>query len=193
MGECTFFTWKFFCLDVPDKFNYHWYSADREELVLSGRQKEWGRFMAWGRISVHDRNPLVVIEGWQASSHYLKIINNVSISSKHDNIAIKWNCQQNIASIYVSKDAFDWFRGKNFALLKVTSLLPGFNSIENLSHWLATKDHKIKRQYDTVQAFHEPSEANLYNTPDSLILVFIQSIAKCTMQVLECVGSEDSY
>lgn len=123
---------KRFCLDGPDGFNYYWHCTEKEHVVLSGRQKGGGGVVVWGGISVHGQTPLMFMVGRQATSDYLKIMEEVIIPFGQDNMPIRWIYQQDNAPIHVSKDALDWVSEQRFDLMKWPARSPDLNPIENL-------------------------------------------------------------
>ncbi|KAE9032945.1 hypothetical protein PR002_g8928 [Phytophthora rubi] len=94
---------KNFNLDGPDGLRHCWRDIRRPTRQTVRRQNGGGSVMIWGSFSAAGKSKLAVLQGRQASEHYVYTVSEYMLPFAHLHHALDYIYQQDNASIHRSK------------------------------------------------------------------------------------------
>lgn len=89
------------------------------------------------------------------SKKYTELLQDVVITFMENNVETELIFQQINSTIHVSKEAKEWFQGKEINLLDWPACSPDCNLIENLWSILASRVYPNSMQFKTVSELKE--------------------------------------
>ncbi|KAG3108305.1 hypothetical protein PI124_g12577 [Phytophthora idaei] len=141
---------KKFNLDGPDGLRHYWQDVRHPARQTERRQNGGGSVMVWGSFSAAGRSKLAVLEGRQASEHYIRTVSEYMLPFAHLHYGLDYIYQQDNASIHRSHLTKDFFEEEDITMLNWPARSPDLNPIENVWSMMARYVYANGRQYDNV-------------------------------------------
>ncbi|KAG2962079.1 hypothetical protein PC120_g27732 [Phytophthora cactorum] len=123
---------KKFNLDSPDGLRHYWRDVRRPARQTVRRKNGSGSEMVWGSFSSAGKSKLAVLEGRQASEHYIYTVSEYMLPFVHLHHGVDDIYQQDNASIHRSKLTMEFFEEERIKLLDWSARSPDLNPIENV-------------------------------------------------------------
>ncbi|KAG6946824.1 hypothetical protein JG687_00016495 [Phytophthora cactorum] len=141
---------KKFNLDSPDGLRHYWRDVRRPARQTVRRKNGSGSEMVWGSFSSAGKSKLAVLEGRQASEHYIYTVSEYMLPFVHLHHGVDDIYQQDNASIHRSKLTMEFFEEERIKLLDWSARSPDLNPIENVWAMMTRIVYHNGKQYDSV-------------------------------------------
>ncbi|KAE8887964.1 hypothetical protein PF003_g27989 [Phytophthora fragariae] len=182
-----------FNLDGPDGYKHYWRDLHRPPRRYLSRQNGGGSLMVWGAIGYEGKSELVVLEGRQASHHYIWTVSEHMLPFAHRNYGTDFVFMQDNASIHASYETTDFFKELGVTLMAWPARSPDLNPIENVWALLADKVYSHGKQYHSVPEL----TAAVMKAWDSVsmkeITTLLDSMGKRCFEVAKKLGDKTHY
>ena len=147
--------------------------------------------MVWGAFCQRGTSPLMILEGHQNSTAYMKTLEEGLLPFAAQKYGNNWIFQQDRASIHTSGATMEWMEQHNMEVLDWPSRSPDLNPIENLWGSLVRRVYAGGRQFQSVHQLkvflHEWSRF-----PTEELINLVGSMPKRCQALLEGTGTRPS-
>lgn len=184
---------KKFNLDGPDGFKHYWYDLRTDPKLFSTRQNGGGSVMIWGGFSARWKTQLVILNGLQDSSKYLKTLQNTLLPFTAVNHGDDYIFQQDNAPIHTSRVTKEWFTSQNMSVFDWPSKSPNLNPIENLSGVFARKVYGGGKQYSDKVELQQCVLDEWQKIELGLLKSLVASMQNRCVEFLEKSGAKTKY
>ncbi|KAG3252027.1 hypothetical protein PI124_g3373 [Phytophthora idaei] len=191
-------TWERIIFSDEKKFNldglrHCWRDVRRPAWQTVRRQNGGGSVMVWGSFRAAGRSKLAVLEGRQASEHYIHTVSEYMLPFAHLHYGLDYIYQQDNASIHRSRLTKEFFEEEGISVLNWPARSPDLNPIENVWSMMARYVYTNGRQYDNVASLTAAILESWEAIEQSYLNKLVASRPTRCIEVIEKKGCKTHY
>ncbi|KAG3090444.1 hypothetical protein PI124_g10254 [Phytophthora idaei] len=184
---------KKFNLDGPDWLRHYWRDVRRPARQTVRRQNGGGSVMVWGSFSAAAMSKLTVLEGRQASEHYIHAVSEYMLPFAHLHYGLDYIYQQDNASIHRSHLTKEFFEEERITVLNWPARSPDLNPIENVWSMMARYVYANGSQYDNVASLTAAILESWEAIEQSYLNKLVASMPRRCIEVIEKKDCKTHY